>query len=184
MNRLATALTLAFLLCTPSLAQAGETPCKKHSECSDIEVCHDGKCESAVGRTYLVTVEKAKIAEKRTTNPNKGKAWDPIGGLPDPRVEVRFPSINKKAFAAKAKKNTLSPEWNATSEIVVTAAGQEIWFCFTDQDAAENDPLRTDASGKASCLGRSNVLDFIRAGVYEKETDADVKYFKASIKRK
>jgi hypothetical protein len=179
------AFVIAFLAVPATcFAATGSSPCKKHSDCSDLEVCNSRKCESAIGRTYVVTVVSAKISEKRTTAPAKGKAWDVFGGLPDPRVTVYFPDVNTKAFTVKGLKDTTTPKWNKSREIVVSAAGQEIWFCLADQDASDHDSLKTNTAGSSSCVGSRNILDFIRKGSLKVKTSADVKSFRAKIKRK
>jgi hypothetical protein len=186
MNNLALAFALVGLLYAPATSLAGpsDDTCSRHSDCSDLEVCNGDECESAVGRTYIVTVIKAQISEKRTTAPAKGKTWDTFGGLPDPRVEVYFPDINTKAFSVKGIKDTTSPKWNASQKITVTAVGQEIWFCLYDQDASSHDALKTTKTGKSNCIGHRNIIDFIRKGSFKTKTDGDVKSFKATIKRK
>jgi hypothetical protein len=186
MYKLGLAFALLGVLCAPSASWAAPSSerCSKHSDCSDLEVCKSSKCESAIGRTYIVTVVSAKIAERRTTAPAKGKTWDTFGGAPDPRVEVYFPDGKTHAFSVAGVKDTLSPKWNASQKITVTAAGQEIWFCLFDQDASSHDALKTSKNGSSNCVGHRNILDFIRKGSFRKKTDGDVKSFKAKIKRK
>ena len=173
-----------LLASTSVLAGPSGAPCKHHTDCSDLEVCHAGSCESAVGRTYTVTVLSGKVSEKRMTMPAQGKAWDALGGLPDPRVHVYFPSMSKLAFVAGGKKDTTSPVWNVAQNIVVTAAGQEIWFCFYDQDSGSHDAMMTDSAGNSNCTGYKNVVDLIRNGVLEMSSSGDVRAFKARIDRK
>jgi len=165
-------------------AVEGKDRCKAHTDCGDLEVCNQGTCETAVNRTYIVTVVKAEMREKRTTAPHKGKTWDALGGAPDPRVHVHFPDINTVAFVVSGVRDEHDPVWNKASKITVTAAGQEIYFCFYDQDSSNHDPMSTVLSGESNCIGNDNIVDFIRAGVVNAKTDADVKSFQATIKRK
>jgi hypothetical protein len=175
---------ITLLIPVISLAGSNIEKCKKHTDCDDTQVCNDGKCESAVGRTYFVTVVEAKISEHRKTSPNQGKAWDALGGLPDPFVTVYFPDISHKAFSVTRKKDTTTPKWNAYGKIEVTTVDQEIWFCFYDADAADHDQLKTTSNGKSNCTGYKSIIDFIRAGTFKTNTSGDVKFFKATIKRK
>ena len=175
-------LVLMLGLAGSTLAAETADKCGSHTDCGDLEVCVEATCELAIGRTYLVTIGEAKISEKRTTGPKKGKAWDAVGGLPDPQVVVYFPDINTRAFTAPKKKDTTEPAWNQAGKVTVTASGQEIWFCFFDVDAAETDAINTSAKG--NCTGYKNVLDFIRSGTFKIEDRADVKSFNASIRRK
>ena len=180
MNRVAFTIALLLALLVSNRAHA-KKPCSTPRNCGDLEVCHAGKCEMAIGRVYTVTVVDASVAEKKRS----GHAWDAVGGLPDPQALVFFPNMKKKVATTKVVKNTLKPTWNKTFQITVAAQGQSIFFCFVDADFSAPDPIHSTPKGGGNCIGYKNVIDFIRAGrILGGSKSAELRKFKATIRRK
>lgn len=156
------------------------TRCKKHTDCGDLEVCNKGTCESAIGRVYKVSVLSAKIVEKKRS----GDPWDAGGGLPDVDVIAYFPNTSATGVVLGKRQDTCNPSWNVFFEVTVTAAGQELWFCFVDRDAMDDDPIHTAQTGNSYCKGYGNIVDFIRAGSQTWSNQGEVAEFKVAIQRK
>lgn len=153
--------------------------CESHGECGDQAVCREGKCESALGRVYTVTIGRAKIAEKK----NSGHSWDAGGGLPDPKALAYFPERKKVVSGTRPLKNTLKPKWNHSFNITVIAKGQSLTFCFYDADALSSDPIHV-GEGQGNCLHLDDIIGFIRTGRLKVKPGNELRKVVVTIRRK
>jgi hypothetical protein len=160
------------------VAMEGQTAaCSKHKDCGKEEICLQGKCAPAVGRVYVLTVQAGHVSEKK----RNGEPWDLGGGLPDLRVDVKFPTLKSAAGSTRVVEDSLKPLWNDRVLLTVTAVGQELWLCMVDKDSMEDDRVHTRESTKNNCVGNKNVVSLIRRGTFSLRTKGELRLIKASI---
>ena len=168
---------LSALLATGAMVSATEgqaVACGTAKDCGKEEICLEGTCVPAVGRVYVLTIVEGEVSERKGT----GQPWDAAGGLPDPRVDVKFPSMKSAVGSTKAAQDTLKPKWNASVELTVTAVGQELWLCVVDQDALGDDPITT---GRGSCVGKKDVVKLVRQAKFTFRSNSELRLLRVSI---
>ncbi|MCK5798880.1 MAG: hypothetical protein KAI47_16925 [Deltaproteobacteria bacterium] len=84
----------------------------------------------ASGR-YRVTVANGLVADTKTN----GKAWDALGGRPDPFVTLQ---IGRQTLRTSIIPNTLRPGWDR-SQTVTLSSNDPVQISIWDKDAMRND---------------------------------------------
>jgi len=135
--------------CPQDCAAATCTPSDPNS-CTGETVCIGTTCENAFGRFYKVKVISAVIPEKNAS----GGAWDPFGGLPDPKVNV---TVNGTTFSTPVINDTLMPVWNFLSDPVLIPGGSDFKINVVDSDLTGDDQI-------LGCENNPLGADLIRAG--------------------
>jgi len=170
---------LSALLVMGVLAGAADgnpKACTKSKDCGKEEICLEGKCVPAVGRVYVLTIVEGEVSEKKAS----GEGWDISGGLPDPRVDIKFPTINSAVGSTSAALDTLKPKWNQSVALTVTAVGQELWFCVVDQDPMADDPVHT-GKGTGTCVGSNDIVKLVRQGKFTFRSNSELRLLRVSI---
>lgn len=102
--------------------------------CTGENVCINGSCVNAFGRTYHIIVFSGQM----TQNNAAGDTWDAAGGLPDPLVSV---TLNGTSLGqTSTQQDTLTPQWNQFFNTVI-AGGSSFQIDVFDEDVAVNDPM-------------------------------------------
>jgi hypothetical protein len=144
--------------CPQDCAAATCTPSDPNS-CTGETVCIGTTCENAFGRFYKIKVISAVFTETNAS----GGTWDPLGGLPDPKVNL---DINGTTFSSPVISDTLSPVWNYLSPAVLIPGGSDFKINVVDSDIAgddaawgcENNPLGADLIRAGAVCGGTGAL--------------------------
>lgn len=132
--------------CVEDTCMAGDTPdaCGIEGaaclECPSGTLC-EGECLADSEALWDVLIVSGQLPETAPTGDN----WDPLGGLPDPYIEL---TLGKEVVRSATIDTTLDPLWN---EVVLTARTtaeltEPIEYVLYDDDS----PLGPDPAG--SCV--------------------------------
>jgi len=104
------------------------------TSCSGETICIGTSCEAAFDRIYTFSQISVLVA----ANNQGGSDWDPLGGQPDPQVEVK---LNGAVILTTGHKdNTFTASFTESTEKQIVA-GSKLELNMTDDDGVGDDAI-------------------------------------------
>ena len=102
------------------------------SSCSGETICIGTMCEPAFNRIYTFSGISVTVASK---NPG-GSAWDPLGGAPDPFVEIKLNGMS--VLKTKNVSDVFSATYTESTDQQIVA-GSKLELTLSDADVGGDD---------------------------------------------
>lgn len=139
--------TAGSTLCCPSgnpgmwnssVAHCDCFDCTTPEDCNVVDICLGGRCESAWGRAYRITVVNGIYPSHCVS--------DPDGSEPDPYVELTINSTTYTTLSAAPQNDTVTPTWNVHVDTTLLSTST-LGFTIFDDDVTTDDTIASHAAG-------------------------------------
>jgi hypothetical protein len=108
--------------------------CSRHADCATNMICQTGRCQSAYGRLYEITVVNATFPQQMPG----GGSWDGSGAVD---LFMKVYVDGEEALTTATRRDTYSPVWDETAYVQLLRGSPALRFELWDEDAVSDDLL-------------------------------------------